>query len=41
LEIAGQRLLDAYSEAHALFDLGECEGSILMRAALAESEAKR
>ena len=31
---AGQLLLDAYGEAHALYDLGECEGSLKMRAAL-------
>lgn len=30
-ERAGRLLLDAYGEAHALHDLGECEGSLLMR----------
>ena len=34
LREAGQLLLDAYGEAHALYDLGECEGSLKMRAAL-------
>jgi hypothetical protein len=33
-------LLDAYSEAHALYDLGDCEGSIKARAAIDKAEGK-
>lgn len=38
---AGRLLLEAYGEAHALYDLGECEGSVLMRAVLNPAEVKR
>jgi hypothetical protein len=34
---ACQKLLPAYGEAHALYDLGDCEGSILARAAIAKA----
>lgn len=30
-------LLDAYGEAHALYDLGECDGSLKARAVLAKA----
>ena len=33
-------LLDAYEEAHALHDLGECEGTIKARAAIAKAEGR-
>jgi hypothetical protein len=34
-------LLDAYGEAHALHDLGECNGSLRARAILAKIEGER
>ncbi len=34
-----RRLLDAYGEAHALYDLGECDGSLMARAAMAKAGA--
>lgn len=33
-------LLDAYGEAHALYDLGDCEGSIKARAAIEKAEGR-
>jgi len=30
-------LLDAYGEAHAMYDLGDCEGSVKARAVLAKA----
>lgn len=37
---ACKALLAAYGEAHALYDLGECDGSLLARTAIAKAEGR-